>query len=150
MTPSKKDAGGSGIDLVSEPMAFISYTTFDNRHDQEAIAHFCERLSNEVRMQTGKPFLIFRDKKEIRWGENWRARIEEGLDACTFLIPILTPSYFQSQACQEEYNHFEKREEQLNRNDLILPVYYVECDELENRELCDANPWAKDINSRPV
>ena len=68
-----------------EPIAFLSYTTFDNAHDEDAIAWFCERLSGEVRMQTGKSFPIFRDRKDIRWGQNWKERIEQGIDAATFL-----------------------------------------------------------------
>jgi len=131
-----------------EPIAFLSYTTFDNAHDENAIAWFCERLSSEVRMQTGKSFPIFRDKKDIRWGQNWKARIGEGIDAATFLITILTPSYFQSMACREEHEAFKAREEQFGRNDLILPVYYVECDELGESVVCDSDPWFKDFSER--
>ncbi len=131
-----------------EPIAFLSYTRFDDAHDEERIAWFCERLSGEVKMQTGQPFPIFRDKKDIQWGQRWRERIEECLDEAVFLIPILTPSYFQSQPCREEYELFREREKKLKRNDLILPVYYVECDELEDPAIRESNLWAKDLSER--
>ena len=131
-----------------EPIAFFSYTTFDNAHDEDAMARFCERLSGEVRMHTGKPFPIFRDKKDIRWGQNWKARVEQSIDTATFLITILTPSYFHSEACRAEYEKFKEREKKLGRNDLILPVYYVECDELEDPAVCQSDPWFKDLSQR--
>jgi parallel beta-helix repeat protein len=131
-----------------KPIAFLSYTTFDNAHNKGAIADFCDRLSGEVRIQTGKLFPIFRDKKDIKWGQNWNARIEQGLDSTTFLIPIVTPSYLKSKACREEYEKFKEREKRLKRNDLILPVYYIECDELEDKDLCKSNPWFKDLAAR--
>jgi parallel beta-helix repeat protein len=133
---------------MPEPIAFLSYTRFDNAHDEDRIARFCERLSGEVKMQTGQPFPIFRDKKDIKWGQRWRERIEEGLDEAVFLIPILTPSYFQSQPCREEYELFLEREKKLGRNDLILAVYYVECDELEDTAIRESNLCAKDLSER--
>jgi F-box protein 11 len=133
---------------MPEPIAFLGYTRFDNAHDEDRIAQFCERLSGEVKMQTGCPFPIFRDKKDIKWGQRWRERIEESLDEAVFLIPILTPSYFQSQPCREEHERFLEREKKLGRNDLILPVYYIECDELEDPAIRESNPWAKDISER--
>ena len=131
-----------------EPIAFLSYTRFDNAHDEDRIAWFCERLSGEVKMHTGRPFPIFRDKKDIKWGQRWRERLEEGLDEAVFLILILTPSYFQSQPCREEYELFLEREKKLGRNDLILAVYYVDCDELEDPAIRESNPCAKDLYER--
>jgi parallel beta-helix repeat protein len=133
---------------MPEPIAFLSYTSFDDAYEEGRIAEFCERLSAEVRMRTGHPFPIFRDKKDIKWGQNWRSRVEQGLDEAVFLIPILTPSYFQSQPCCEEYERFREREKKLGRNDLILPVYYVECDELEDPAIRESNQWAEDLSER--
>jgi len=133
---------------MPESIAFLSYTRFDNTHDEDRIARFCERLSGEVKMQTGQTFPIFRDRKDIKRGHRWRERIEEGLDEAVFLIPLLTPSYFQSQPCRKEYELFREREKKLGWNDLILPVYYVECDELEDPAIRQSNPWAKDLSER--
>ncbi len=48
------------------------------------------------------------------------------LGAVTFLIPILTPSFFKSDYCRGEVEKFLDREKQLDRNDLILPIYYFD------------------------
>src|SRR3990170_5332877 len=108
-----------------QPVAFMSYVHSDDKYGH--LTQFRERLSDEVRMQTGEEFPIFQDRKDIWWGQNWKERIEESLDEVTFLISIITPSFFNSQACREELELFLERERKLKRNDLILPVYYVDC-----------------------
>ena len=113
--------------LQPNPIAFMSYVRFDDRHEDGRLSEFQERLSAEVRMQTGEAFPIFQDKNDVQWGENWKQRIEDSVDGATFLIPIITPSFFRSAACREEVDRFRHRETELNRSDLILPVYYVNC-----------------------
>ena len=76
-------------------------------------------------MQTGEEFPIFQDREDIKWGQNWKLRLEETIDDVTFLIPILTPTFFKSSHCRKELERFIEREKELGRNDLILPVYYV-------------------------
>ena len=42
------------------------------------------------------------------------------------LIPILTPSFFNSEPCRAELEQFLEREKELGRNDLVLPLYYID------------------------
>lgn len=113
--------------MAGEPIAFMSYVRSDDQHENGRLSHFRERLSGEVRMQTGETFEIFQDRNDIAWGEQWLQRIEGSLDTVTFLIPVITPAFFKSPACRAELERFLKREEALGRTDLILPLYYVEC-----------------------
>jgi parallel beta-helix repeat protein len=113
--------------MKRKPAAFMSYVRFVDEHDEGRLTLFRERLSAEVRVQTGEGFPIFQDRKDILWGQNWKERIEESLDEVTFLIPIITPGFFKSQPCRDELQQFLEREKKLKRNDLILPVYYVDC-----------------------
>ncbi len=124
--------------MAIEPAAFMSYVHTDDRYGH--LTQFRERLSAEVQVQTGHEFPIFQDRQDILWGQNWKQRIEESLDAVTFLIPIITPSFFNSQPCRKEYERFVDRETKLHRNDLILPVYYVDSPLLNDgeRRLTDA------------
>jgi len=112
------------------------------------LTEFCQRLSGEVRLQSGSEFSIFQDRKDIAWGQRWQERIDDSLDEVTFLVPILTPSFFKSDACRSELERFLDREKQLKRNDLILPVYYVNCAVLNEAAKRDADPLAKAIASR--
>jgi F-box protein 11 len=130
------------------PIAFLSYTRFDDNYYDSKISRYATRLASDVRLHTGLPFSIFVDKNDIKWGENWRARIKEGLDAAAFLLVFMTPSYFKSHECLNEYKLFLEREKELQRKDLILPIQYVECEELKNPTLCIDINWAQDLSGR--
>jgi len=82
-------------------------------------------------MHTGKPFKVFQDRNDLEWGQNWQDRIESSLEEVTFLIPVITPSFFNSPACQKELDLFIGRESSLGTNQLILPIYYLESDLIE-------------------
>jgi hypothetical protein len=131
-----------------QPVAFLSYVRSDDEHENGRLTQFCERLSAEVKMQTGEEFHIFQDRKDIKWGQNWKERIENTLDEVTFLIPIITPSFFTSMPCCDEFKRFLEREKKLKRNDLILPVYYVSSPLLEIKEKCAADELATIIATR--
>ncbi|WP_051949358.1 TIR domain-containing protein [Methylosinus sp. PW1] len=114
-----------------DPLAFLSYVRDDDAHDLGRISDLRMRLAGEVRMQTGRPFPIFQDRNDINWGEQWRERIKGAIDSITFLIPIMTPSYFRSHMCREEFEAFLLRERALGLPRLILPIYYVSADEMD-------------------
>jgi len=105
-------------------LAFLSYTRVDDYSGN--LTKICELLTCEVQISTGEDFPIFQDHKDIAWGQNWKERIEDSIDASTFLIPILSPSFFKSQPCRDELTLFLERETSLGRGDLILPIYYVD------------------------
>jgi formylglycine-generating enzyme required for sulfatase activity len=74
----------------------------------------------------------------IGLGENWRKRLQIALGEARFFIPILTPNYFESQACRDELETFLQFEAESRRDDLILPrpgtvfrdIHAVWCPEL--------------------
>lgn len=111
--------------MKRKPAAFMSYAHVDDKYGH--LTEFRERLSHEVQVQTGEKFPIFQDHNDIQWGQTWEALIEEALYEVTFFIPIITPSFFKSQACRDGLKQFIEREKELKRDDLILPVYYVDC-----------------------
>ena len=114
-------------------MGFLSYAHFDDEHNLGWITAFCQTLGNEVRAQTGKPFQIFQDRRDIKWGESWRERIKAGLDASTFFFPVITPSFLQSVECKRELRDFLEHERKRKRADLVLPIYYIRCKEFDQK-----------------
>jgi len=92
------------------PAAFLCYTHFDDHHNQGQLTEFRKLLSAEVRAQTGEEFLIFQDRDSIEWGENWEGRIRRTINQITFLIPVITPSFFSSAECRKETLSFLARE----------------------------------------
>lgn len=127
------------------PAAFLSYVQQNDKHDRGRLTEFRERLESEVQVHTGEAFPIFQDRNDIQWGQQWKERIKEGIDASTFLIAIITPSYFKSPACRDEFELFLKREKKLKRNDLILPLLYVETPTLSDEKKRAMDNIAKEI-----
>ena len=98
-----------------------------DQHDQGRLTDLRKRLEGEVQLYRGEEdFAIFQDREDIRWGQQWRSRIEDSLNDVTFLIPIITPGFFRSKECRDEIDLFLQRERKLGRSDLILPIYYID------------------------
>ena len=131
-----------------QPLAFMSYVRFEDKHENGRLTEFRERLSNEVQIQTGDEFPIFQDQEDTKWGQDWNERIKSSIDSTMFLIPIITPGFFKSKPCRDELIRFIEHEKELKRNDLILPVYYVGCSVLDDEEECDTDKLAKIIAGR--
>lgn len=134
--------------MDKNPFAFMSYTRFDDEHDNGRLTVFRKRLSAEVQMQTGAKFEIFQDIKDIACGQSWKCRIDEAIATATFFIPVLTPRFFTSRACRYEADRFLTRESVLGRKDLMLPFYYVTCPVLEDVSLLSGDALAKLISER--
>ena len=130
------------------PIAFLSYVRSDDDHDEGRITAFRKRLEGEVRMQSGETFEIFQDRNDIAWGQNWEERINTSLSDVSFLIPVVTPSFFKSPACRNEFRVFTLKENTLGINRLILPLYYVSCDELGDAYKKGSDEFADIVRSR--
>lgn len=109
-------------------VAFMSYAHHDNGANR--LSKFRDRLVQELRSQTGTDVEIFMDSDDIELGEPWRRRLAEGLTTSAFLLPIITPSFLMSAYCRLEFESFCAHERDLGRDDLILPVYYVDCEDI--------------------
>jgi len=134
--------------VPEKPAAFMSYVRFDDEHDDYQLSQFRERLSAEVRAQTGEEFRIFQDRNDIQWGQNWQERIEDALDAVTLLLVIITPSFFRSPPCRYEVERFLRLERERQRTDLIYPVYYITAREMDDPVLRESNELARLLATR--
>ena len=57
--------------------------------------------------------------------------------------------YFKSEPCRDELTRFLEHEKQLGRDDLILPIYFVEAPVFERNDLLAKDPLASAIAKRP-
>ena len=112
--------------------AFFSYVHQDDEHDQGRLTKIREWFEGEISAQTGEPFEIFQDRDDISWGDAWEDRINGALDGSTFLIAVITPRFLKSAYCRKEFLRFAKREKELGRNDLILPLLYMDTQGLDD------------------
>jgi hypothetical protein len=65
----------------------MSYARFVDEHEGGKLTQLRERLAAEVQVQIGEEFPIFQDRNDIAWGQHWKSRIDDTLDAVTVLIP---------------------------------------------------------------
>ncbi len=112
--------------------AFLSYAGDDDVDGRVSLLR--EHLSEEVGRYIGGKFPIFQDRTDIHWGQQWRRRIENTLNVVTFLIPVVTPRFFASTFCRHEVESYLTRESNLRRDDLILPIYYIDCVQLHGAD----------------
>ena len=91
---------------------------------------------------------IFLDRDDIAVGQQWKARIDDSLNEVTFLIPFLTPSFFTSTECRREVERFLERESKLDRDDLILAVYYIDAPVLNDESKRSADVLAEEFARR--
>src|SRR6267378_1013419 len=105
---------------------FFSYVHADDEFENGRISKLRERLERAIRFYSGlREFRIFQDWQDIEWGQRWEKMIAESIENSIVLFPIVTPSYFSSEGCCKEILAFEQRQANLGKDDLILPIYYL-------------------------
>jgi CheY-like chemotaxis protein len=133
------------------PKGFLSYTHKDDEFFGGYITEFRKMLENAVHVVSGeRAFELFQDSEGIVIGNNWRKRLSEAIDDSSFLVPMLTPLYFNSGPCREELTEFLEHERSLERDDLMLPVYFVTSAKLEKPEEQARDPLAVEVARRQV
>lgn len=111
----------------------MSYARTDDDHVKGQLSDFRTELYVQVRLLSGcKDFTIFQDKFSISPGQNWQKRVYEEVDSACVFIAIMTPAFFQSEACREEVERFHKRVSGSQNPYLLLPIYYVASLQLED------------------
>ena len=130
-----------------DPVGFFSYVHEDDAHEGGRLKQLHARLVGEVGFHIGR-FEIFFDRQNIRWGQQWRERIDGSIASSVFLFPVITPRFFQRPECRRELERFLDIEKQLDRNDLIFPIYYFNCPLLNDAERRKSDPLAEIIAAR--
>ena len=124
--------------------AFLSYAHEDNEREGGRILRLAKFIENEFQTLTGTKISIFTDKAEIKWGQDFRAQLDEALQETTFFIPILTPTYFLRDECRKEMSQFVSSAKALGLEELLLSIRYIPVlDMLEG----SADEW-KDVAAR--
>ncbi|SFL98293.1 toll/interleukin-1 receptor domain-containing protein [Nitrosomonas communis] len=122
---------------MNKSQGFWSYVHADDEADGQRIARLAWDVSAQFEMLTGESLEIFLDKDAIRWGEEWRNKIDANLATIAFFIPVLTPRYFMSAECRRELQFFAREANRLGIRDLLLPVLYVDVSALHEENPTD-------------
>lgn len=135
------------MDTERTPAAFMSYVAFSDEAEQARLEQLWQQLAADVRDRTGMELRIFHERDED-WRHNWQTRLAEThrtQEDTTFLIPVITPRYFDSNICLGELQMFLNLEQQLGRDDLIIPIYYLDTPSLEDRIVRESDPYVRAI-----
>ena len=140
-------AGPLDID-PAKPHAFLSYTRFDDKVLNGGISALREALELAVQARTGKPFNIFQDVEDISPGDSWQKKLDRAIEAAQLFIPILTPSFFESDFCKGEAEAFLDYEARAGREDLVLPIYLIDTPKLDDADLRITDDLASRLHER--
>lgn len=130
----------------SQPTAFLSYTPFKNEKDQEKLLQLRETLEEEVVVQTGEPFNIFACTT-LEGNNRVEDSIQTILENSTLLIVLITPGYLKSENCRKEFLCFLDAEKKLERDDLILPILYIDTPALQQEY---EDPIVRELRKRSI
>ena len=130
------------------PHAFLSYTRSDDGFLQGGISALRATLEEAVQARTGEPFRIFQDVDDIKPGDPWRKKLDQAIEAAQLFIPVLTPNFFTSGFCRREAKAFLDYEARAGRNDLVLPIYLIDSDRMDDEALRNGDELARQLHDR--
>jgi sulfatase modifying factor 1 len=109
-----------------KPIGFWSYTSADDAASDGRLSRLRLHLAKRLHQQLGREPRLFQDRVAIPTGTQWEQEIEKALAEASFLVPILTPGFLQSKWCAKEVWRFRELMQARGRDDLILPVHYLD------------------------
>ncbi len=116
---------------------FWSYVHADDEREGGRIRRLASKLADEYEMLTGEELELFIDDR-LKWGEAWRERIQTAIADSTFLVAIVTPSFFKSVECRKELLSFYRDAKEIGVADFLLPVRWSGVERLEEDDADEA------------
>jgi hypothetical protein len=123
-SPSLPSAGRM-TELPSPDLAgFWSYVRADDEADGKRISRLAELIRAEFTMITGREIEVFVDR-DLRWGDEWKRKIDQALEGTAFFLAVITPRFFASEECRRELLQFSMNARSLGLSELLLSLLYV-------------------------
>jgi hypothetical protein len=88
---------------------FISYASEDLKWVQEF-----QNLLADALIDRGLEADIWRDRENIRLGQNWKDEMFKAVERCALFLAILSPNYRNSDYCNDESDYFQELRERNN------------------------------------
>ncbi len=127
---------------------FWSYSRTADDYDKNEITSLRNRLHKAIEVLHGSRINLMIDSLNVRHGQNLETRIHHLISTSCCMVPILSPTYFQSDWCHKEYLWFREQERLIGRSDLILPILYIDVNNTEGFCGDDVKTWKEDLLSR--
>lgn len=134
--------------MESAPAVFFSYARDDDKREGRKLSQIRNALQAELSVLSGDEWHVFQDVEDIGVGEQWEKRLEEGLTGSTFFLAIITPTYLKRDACRNELKRFLTHEQRVGRDDLVIPLLYLDTPTLVDSHLRERDALARAIAQR--
>lgn len=108
---------------------FVSYARVDDKDlfHNKPITELIENIKIMYMQKSGErkvPKFFF--DLNIKPGEVWSKTIQNELESSSLMLAFLSPSYFSSPHCNQEWDNFVKKMKSLEEDsDLIIPIKYI-------------------------
>lgn len=112
-----------------QPKGFWSYARGDDDHLDTMLSELRRRIAGEVSMLMGQDVGIFQDIHDLRTGDKWADKLRAELNAASFLIPVLTPRFFNRPWCREEVLTYLRVCAEAGLEPRIFPIRFVPWDD---------------------
>ena len=112
-----------------KPKGFWSYARGDDEHLDGVFTSLRKRLEGEISMLLGYDVDIFQDTYDLRTGDRWAETLRDEITEAAFLIPVLTPRFFNRDWCREEALTYVTLAEEKGLEPLIFPIRFIEYDD---------------------
>lgn len=114
---------------------FWSYAQGDDEHLEGLLSDLRKKVAGELSMLLGYDVDIFQDISDLRTGDRWEERLRAEVTAATFLVPLLTPRYFNRPFCREETLTFLRVARDQGVVPRIFPIRFVDFNVEEGDEV---------------
>lgn len=120
-----------------KPIGFWSYARQDDAASDGKLSQLRGQLARELQQVYGRdPITLWQDVAAIPPGTEWEKAIDDAIAQSTYLIPIITPAFVESQFCCREVEKFLAREAEINAahpelkgQRRIFPIFYIDVEE---------------------
>ena len=101
-------AGSSYVPGFSHDL-FVSYASADKAWVEEFQAKLMQAL-----LERGLEADIWRDREDIRFGQNWKTEMFKAVENTALFLAILSPNYRRSDYCNDESDYFQEVREKAH------------------------------------
>ena len=112
-----------------KPKGFWSYARGDDDHLDKMLSELRKQVAGEVSMLMGHDVGIFQDIHDLRTGDRWAETLRAGVTNASFLIPVLTPRFFNRPWCCEEVLTYLEIAKEKDVEPHIFPIKLVDWDD---------------------
>ena len=117
------------------PKGFWSYARGDDDHLDGVLTDLRGRIAGEVSMLLGHDVGIFQDIHDLHTGDLWEEKLRAAVSNASFLIPVLTPRFFNRDWCREEVLTYLRVCKEAGLEPRIFPIRFVEWDDDDGCEV---------------